>query len=76
MIEILAKNHFNFKETCESIDFISYVIENSCGKVRKKEFTKVYKEIFLLFKRIPINEREDVKNKLRKYFINFKNFKI
>lgn len=70
MIEILARNNFNYKQTCESIDFVSYLIETSNGKIRKKKETKAYQEIFMLFTRLPVREKDDIKNKLKKYFIN------
>ena len=72
MIENLAKNNINYKETCESIDFVSNFIEINNGKIKKKKINKVNQEIFMLFNRIPSQEKEDIKNKLKKYFISIK----
>jgi len=69
MIEILARNGFNYWKTCELIDFISDLIKTSNGKIRKKKTTKPYQEIFMLFNRTPLQEKEDIKNKLKNYFI-------
>ena len=70
MIEILARNNFNYKEVCKSIDFVSDLIEFRNEKIKKKKLTKVNQEIFMLFNRTPLQEKEDIKNKLKKYFIN------
>lgn len=72
MIEILAKNNFNYRETCKLIDYVSDLIESNKGKIRKKKMTKANNEVLMLFNRTPLLEKEDIKNKLMKYFINIK----
>ena len=72
MIEILARNNFNYKEICDSIDFVSHLIQISNGKIKKKKFNKNYQEIFMLFNRIPLQEKEEIKKKLKKYFFRIK----
>ena len=72
MIEILARNNFNYRENCNLIDFVTHLIEINNGKIKKKKLNNVYQEIFMLFNRIPSREKEDIKSKLKKYFISYK----
>jgi hypothetical protein len=70
MIEIAAIKNYNYKEICEVIDFISQLIEGSKWVMKRKKFSKVYREFFLFFNRIPSREKIDIKNKLTKYFLS------
>lgn len=37
MIEILARDNFNYERVCELINFTSQMIENNKGKIKNKK---------------------------------------
>jgi hypothetical protein len=68
MIEMFAKKNFNYEMMCKFIDLTAKKIKSMRGKLNKTKFSKFESEIFVLFKRISLNEKEEIKTKLKKFY--------